>query len=325
MAQQPLVEITSSSFARSERFSYWADVVAQKFVPLECDSPDRPNFQGTLRHRKVGLVGISDVQASAMSARRTPATIALAQSEDLIVVLHLQGTSHVGQNSDTLKLRPGEGAMVATDECYFFEFPDQFRQLVLKVPKRLLADERLARKRQTSLGLTPGGVRLLERVALSSLEDPLEFSAQEEAGIERAIAELLQSAIRPTRDGATGPYAEARMFIRRHLADPNLKPELIATELKMSRRTLARLFANQGTTIERAIWSDRLAAIRRDILDPRLYDHSITAIAFSWAFNDAAHFSRSFSRTYGLPPSKYRATHTNAFCDEAAEDENTES
>jgi hypothetical protein len=85
------------------------------------------------------------------------------------------------------------------------------------VPKRLLADERVARKRRPSLALTPGGVRLLERLALSSLEDPLEFSAQEEAGIERAIAELLQSAIRPPCDGARGPYAEARVFIRRHL------------------------------------------------------------------------------------------------------------
>jgi AraC-like DNA-binding protein len=192
------------------------------------------------------------------------------------------------------------------------------------VPKRLLADERVARKRRPSLALTPGGVRLLERLALSSLEDPLEFSAQEEAGIERAIAELLQSAIRPPCDGARGPYAEARVFIRRHLADPNLKPALIAAELKMSRRTLARLFAREGTTIERAIWSERLAAVRRDILDPRLYDQSITAIAFSWAFNDAAHFSRSFSRTYGLPPSKYRATHTNEFSARSAERENTD-
>ena len=62
------------------------------------------------------------------------------------------------------------------------------------------------------------------------------------------------------------------------------------------RATLRVCLQTTGTTIERAIWSGRLAAARRDLLDPRLSDRSVTAIAFSWAFNDAAHFSRSFSK-----------------------------
>jgi AraC-like DNA-binding protein len=69
------------------------------------------------------------------------------------------------------------------------------------------------------------------------------------------------------------------------------------------------LFARRGTTIERAIWTERLAAARRDLLDPRLADRTITDIAFSWAFNDAAHFSRSFSKTYGVAPSELRIMH----------------
>ena len=71
-------------------------------------------------------------------------------------------------------------------------------------------------------------------------------------------------------------------------------------------RNLARVFARHGSTIERAIWTERLAAARRDLLDPRLLDRSITDVAFSWAFNDTAHFSRSFSKAYGVAPSEFR-------------------
>jgi transcriptional regulator GlxA family with amidase domain len=76
----------------------------------------------------------------------------------------------------------------------------------------------------------------------------------------------------------------------------------------MSTRHLARLFARHGTTIERAIWTERLAAARRDLLDPRLAERSITDIAFSWGFSDASHFSRRFAKAYGQAPSEARAT-----------------
>lgn len=310
MPPAPLVEITSTTLAKSERFAYWAEVVTQRFVPLECDSPDRANFHGSIRHRQIGLIGISDVRASAMRAHRTRATISQAPSDDLIVVLHVDGTCHAEQRAMARKLSSGDGAIVSTSDSYLFEFPDQFRQIVLKLPRHLLAEERIAPNCRRSISLTSGPVRLLGKLALSSLDDPTEVSNDEEMGIERAFIELLRPAATVAHGGASDHYSDARHFIRRHLADPNLKPAAIASELAMSTRNLARLFANHGTTIERAIWSERLAAARRDLLDPRLYDHSVTAIAFSWAFSDAAHFSRSFSKAYGQPPSVYRTERT---------------
>jgi AraC-like DNA-binding protein len=37
-----------------------------------------------------------------------------------------------------------------------------------------------------------------------------------------------------------------------------------------------------------------------------LRDKSITQIAFSWGFNNAAHFSRCFKTRFGATPSDYR-------------------
>lgn len=317
MQPNPIVAVRSTDVLPSaERFPYWADVVTQTFVPLECDAPDRASFRGDIRHRQIGLIGITDVVASAMRARRTPVTIARSPSDDMIVVLHLRGPCRAGQRSGAVELIPGGGAMVAADECYFFEFPDCFRQLVLKVPRRLLAEERrlaeerIAPDRPRSLVLASGPARLLQKLALSLLDEPADFSVDEELGIERAFAELLRSAtVPPGSDVFDGSrrYSDARRFIRRHLADPELNPDAVASQVKMSTRNLARLFARHGTTIERAIWTERLAAARRDLLDPRALERTITDIAFSWGFSDAAHFSRSFSKAFGLAPSEFRA------------------
>ncbi|HWM49269.1 MAG TPA: helix-turn-helix domain-containing protein [Xanthobacteraceae bacterium] len=312
MQSEAIVAVRSTqALPRAQRFAYWADVVSQTFVSLECDAPDRLNFHGGVRHRQIGLVGITDVRASAMRAARTRATIARAPSDDVVVVLHLTGACRAGQRSATVELASRAAAMVTTDECYFFDFPDGFRQLVLKLPRGLLAADHIAPEGRPSLSLTAGPARLLQQLALSSLDDPAAFSADETIGIQQAFADLVRSACahRDARsDAASGSprFADASLFIRQHLANPDLTPSAVAAHVGMSVRNLARQFAHNGTTIDRMIWRERLAAARRDMLDPRLSERSITEIAFSWGFGDAAHFSRSFSAVYGIAPSAFR-------------------
>jgi hypothetical protein len=79
MQPNPIIAVrTTNALPKAERFPYWADVVTQTFVPLECDAPDRIHFRGEVRHRQIGLIGLTDVRAAAMCARRTPATITRA-------------------------------------------------------------------------------------------------------------------------------------------------------------------------------------------------------------------------------------------------------
>jgi AraC-like DNA-binding protein len=312
MQHTPDVQLISSrSFPGRNSFSYWADVVAQTFVPLQCDTADRDGFFGELRHRQIGCIAVTEVRASAMVARRTKAKIAAAPRNDAIVVLQGVGSCNAGQRAEIAQLQSGGGAIVTADEPYFFEFPKPFRQLVLKFPRRLLAAERIGVGRERTLLLSGSGARLLRRLAVCSLEEPLPLSAEETVGVERAFAELAQAAVYlgGGQEGfAPSPlYLDACQFIRRHLADSTLTPSAVAGHVKMSTRNLARLFARQATTIDRTIWSDRLMAARRDLADPRLRDCSITEVALSWAFSDAAHFSRRFSSAFGVSPTAYRA------------------
>jgi hypothetical protein len=268
MHRAPAIELTSStSFPRGHRFSYWADVVTQTFVPLQCDAADRAHFFGELRHRQIGLVGVTDVRASALLARRTKATIVSAPRDDAIVVLQVSGTCNAGQKTETAQLRPGGGAVVTADEPYFFDFSKTFRQLVVKLPRCFLTNDRAGTSRRGALLLSASGARLLRKLALCSLEESLSLSPEDEIGIERAFAELVRAAASSHSVTQESPaisprYVAACQFIRRRLADPALTPAAVAQHLKMSTRNLARLFARQGTTIDRAIWSERLMAAR---------------------------------------------------------------
>jgi AraC-like DNA-binding protein len=309
MRQSPTLRASTDQLPAADRFPYWADVVAQTFVPLECDTPARRVFSGAIRHRRIGRIGITDVRASAQRVRRTRSKIAQSPRDDLIVVVGVAGQCNVGQRSNVASLSPGDGAIVSAQEPYFFDFPHAFRQLVLKVPSQLL---RASPGYDHSLRISSGPANLLRHLALAVLESPAHGSLEEEAAIERAMMELLRSAAMPqlaTRlavNAAAARYAEACAYIQRNLFDPALGPAAVAAHVGLSARSLARVFAMHGQTIERSIWLRRLAAARDHLANPGLRHRSITDIAFACGFNDAAHFSRSFSHAYGLTPREFR-------------------
>ena len=80
----------------------------------------------------------------------------------------------------------------------------------------------------------------------------------------------------------------------------------IAAELGLSAGHVHRLFKGEAAPLAHYIWSRRLEACSRDLLDPRLAGRSVGEIAYSRGFNDAAHFSRSFRERFGCSPREWR-------------------
>lgn len=97
-----------------------------------------------------------------------------------------------------------------------------------------------------------------------------------------------------------------RASIMRNLADPDLDCALIAADVGLSVRQVHSVFSNSGHTLMRFIWSQRLARIACELENPALMHKPVSAIAFDWGFNEAAHFSRQFKAQFGMPPAKYR-------------------
>jgi AraC-like DNA-binding protein len=110
--------------------------------------------------------------------------------------------------------------------------------------------------------------------------------------------------VRETRTDAR--LARARRYIASRIEDPELTPDTVAAELRVSRRTLYAWFEPVGQSPGAYIQQTRLDRCRRALLEADSRDKTITRIAFDYGFSDMAHFSRLFKAAYGVGPREYR-------------------
>ena len=87
------------------------------------------------------------------------------------------------------------------------------------------------------------------------------------------------------------------------LCDENLHIDTVAESLMMSRRSLQRALAEQGTS-----YTDLLASIRiHEALDRLQFsDETIAEIAFDLGYTDASNFTRAFRLRNGISPQQFR-------------------
>ena len=94
-----------------------------------------------------------------------------------------------------------------------------------------------------------------------------------------------------------------REHIGQHLRDPSLTLDHIAQALNCSKRHLHNAFSAEDDTLAHYIQRQRVQALHAGTLPtPSRSQRTITEIAFSWGFNNGAHFSRVFRSTRGSRP-----------------------
>jgi AraC-like DNA-binding protein len=139
-----------------------------------------------------------------------------------------------------------------------------------------------------------------------------QISEQVQATISALVAAIERESQRP--DAASDAMAEA-LFIqllvtlwRDRLQHPREPLDLddVADQFGFTPRTFRRIFREAtATTPHGYLIKLRLEHAMRAL---RATDDKVTEIAFASGFNDANHFSASFSKLIGMSPSRYRAT-----------------
>jgi AraC-like DNA-binding protein len=97
-----------------------------------------------------------------------------------------------------------------------------------------------------------------------------------------------------------------KSYVQSHLRDPELNLKHIARALNCTKRYLHKAFEAEGISICEYIWRARLERCREELLNRACQNKSITDIAFSWGFNNSAHFSTAFKERFGAAPRAYR-------------------
>jgi AraC-like DNA-binding protein len=92
--------------------------------------------------------------------------------------------------------------------------------------------------------------------------------------------------------------------VRAHLRDRDLTPARIAAAHHISVRTLYKVWGDQDGTLIDWIIRERLERVRRELV-LAAPGSTIFAVARTWGFVNAAHFSRRFRAAYGMSPQEW--------------------
>ena len=111
----------------------------------------------------------------------------------------------------------------------------------------------------------------------------------------------------PTAPSLRMRRQQAHDYIDAHLFDPALSPIVCARALKVSERYLHRALGQYGERFSQLVLGKRLDVSAQRLRDPHFAHHHISSIAWLCGFQDSAHFSRVFTRRFGLAPSMWRS------------------
>lgn len=301
-----------------DRLSYWVEAVCDTYVQLDCETPQRDrSFRGTIEANQLATLGLSRVTSSPQSVRRTPQKIARATEDYFIVSIQTKGHGKIVQDGRIAELSPGDFALYDSTRPYELIFDEPFQQHVLQLPGAVLRGRLRDTEKLTARKVC--GDRGAGHLMIGMIDALAAEIETLETGSVAAIAESVENILVAglcSLPGAADPAVsqhtalhrdQVKAFALQQLRDPRLSVNAIAAHLRLSPSTIYRAFAGEPVSLGAWIWNQRLDGAKRDICDPAGAGRTITEIAFSWGFNDAAHFSRIFRARFGCSPRELRA------------------
>jgi transcriptional regulator GlxA family with amidase domain len=117
--------------------------------------------------------------------------------------------------------------------------------------------------------------------------------------------------IAKNRGLAAARLREIKSDIAANLSRDDLSVVEIALRQRVTARYIQMLFEAEGTTFTEFVRNARLNKAHRMLVDPRLADRSISAIASEAGFSDLSYFNKVFRRRFDGTPSDIRTARRN--------------
>ena len=308
--------LTTEILAEKDRLPYWRDVVCDTFVELDCDGIGQADFFGSVTNSAIGDIQISEVKSTSQIVSRTRSKIAQSERDYFLLSLQKEGQGVLAQDGRTALLRPGDFALYDTTRPYDLRFDGQFSQLVLRLPRGIVAGRLADAECCTALRIAgDAGTGRLASMFIRQLHTEIDdIDPISVARLHASTVDLLATAL-SEQGGIGGMSNESHVLLRRrvsvfideHLGDPDLSCEMIASAHRISQRYLRKIFEASSQSVSELIWARRLDQAKRDLADPLLSYIAVTAIGYDVGYKDAAHFSRSFKAKFGVTPRDHRA------------------
>lgn len=304
-----MIQFDASSVKESERFAYWHEVICRSFCRAESRRLNDDAFEASLFRGSLGCLEISDISCDALRYERGGDDLRGAPSEDFLLSLLVEGEGWLSQQGRDALQRPGDFLVYDTARPFVYEFPQQYRMILVKIPRRTLLSRVPDVERLTSIVIGKesalGGLasNLIRNAAVLDLPGDTAAAAKVGTSIIDVMSAAMEIEIagrEPDCERQSALMKRAKDYMRAHLDDPDLDIENIASAVFVSRRTLSRLFASEGTTVIRWLWRERLEQSHRSLIEGSAA--KVTEVALNCGFTSFSHFSRTFKATYGVLP-----------------------
>jgi AraC-like DNA-binding protein len=306
-------QLSTQGVEPSQRLAFWTDMVCSTYVQLECDAADGANtIEGQISAQQLATLQLSQVSSTPQVVRRTAAKIARSAEDYFLVSIQTRGEGVISQDDRTARLAVGDFALYDSTRPYELRFDVPFEQVVLRLPGATLRSA--LRDTHALTASTVSGQRGAGHLMIGMIRtlaaDIGALAPESAAAVAESVSQILiagLSALPAARQPPVSHLAayhreQIKACIASRLRDPKLSVAAIAAQLRLAPSTLHRAWSGEACSIAEWIWTQRLDAARRDLCNPALRARSISEIAFSWGFNDAAHFSRAFRARFNCPP-----------------------
>ncbi|MEH3107867.1 MAG: helix-turn-helix domain-containing protein [Sphingomonas fennica] len=309
---------STAALPSTGKIAAWNALYASHLAQVDFQPADRREFRAELTTGELGPISVARMRADRSSIDRTPSHIRHASRRLYTFVLQEKGRglfSHCGHEA---VLQEGDFALCDSAAPHKLAVEDRSEIIMLRVPASVMRsyfptpEEYCGRRLPAARGLaqTAGA---MARTLCRQVETGL--GSDHGACAARHLMNMMASTYALGFDPALGSaptaviaarYTEVKRYIEDRLRETDLIPASIAAGLRISARYVRMVFSAHDETVSAYILRRRLEEIARQLRDPRWHGHTITEIAFSWGFNSAPHFARSFRERYGVTARDYR-------------------
>lgn len=313
---------STAGVSRSSRVGYWTELNQSLFTPLRVEPSSSDTFDAEVRLETLGPAGMARIKS-------TPTSIVCGEEHVSKITRRRFSVRHVMRGQVVLnqygrEIRMEAGDFTLTDntcpqqyticeptETMIFAIPDTLVKSLIPYPEQLCG---VHMSGQFGFGRTVTSM-------LQSIWAQVEEGVSAEAGpvIAKHFLDVLVSsyALAHRTDVEGSAIANARRirikrFIETQLRDPELTAAAVAEAFKISPRYLRMIFAKDNESVSSYILRRRVEECAREMRSSLSRSRTITEIAFSWGFNGAPHFTRSFRDHFGMTPKEYRLHHMQA-------------
>jgi AraC-like DNA-binding protein len=310
----PHREASTDAVPPHERLAFWDEYNSSELIGLRCSSFTEQGLDARQRNFDLGFLKLADIAGNAHVIERTPDLLRRYPRQSIFMAVVVEGEIFLYQNGRCIGARPGDILIYPTWEPYLCGYARQARQFIVDWPCGTGSGRTLKTNGPIKIDGSFQGARALGSELAKMLNgfvaQPLVSEADRIADRMHALCYALLTLPHDLDRSGVPSYVRrlrAEAFIAERLDDGRLDAAMVARHVGLSQRHLNRLFAEDGWTVTRWIWEQRLALSFRLLTDPHHRRLAIADIAQRCGFASAAHFTSAFKSRYGLTPSEQRA------------------